>query len=85
MKIRSRFFECSFSPDIFVAIHNALINAYNTRQQFHCFDKSLSQNKKILIIIIMSGFLMWKYISFDDVARLESTVDESQLRLYGDI
>ena len=30
----------------------------------------------------MSGFLMWKYIAFDDIARLESTVDESQLRMY---
>lgn len=32
--------------------------------------------------IEMSGFLMWKYVSFDDIARLESTVDESQLRMY---
>ena len=32
--------------------------------------------------IEMSGFLMWKYIAFDDIARLESTVDESQLRMY---
>ena len=30
----------------------------------------------------MSGFLMWKYISFDDITRLESSVDESQLRMY---